>query len=107
MDGWEIDPATVNRLRQTGQAVTILDVREPWERQIAAVEGSLDIPMAQVPAQLDMLPRNGVLAVLCHHGARSFRVTEWLRSRGFNNAINLAGGIDAWAAEVDDTITRY
>ncbi|NNG04144.1 MAG: sulfurtransferase [Inquilinus sp.] len=107
MARWEIDPAAVERLRREGGAGGILDVREPWELKICAVAGSLDIPMAQVPSRVDALPRDGMLVVMCHHGARSLRVTEWLRANGFDNAINLAGGIDAWAAQIDDTMTRY
>jgi rhodanese-related sulfurtransferase len=47
------------------------------------------------------------LVVICHHGVRSFHATLWLRQHGFENALNLAGGIDAWASEIDTSMQRY
>ena len=71
------------------------------------LEGALHVPMAEIPAQTDNLPTNQSLVVICHHGARSQMVVDFLRSAGLDNAVNLDGGIDAWACEVDRSMRRY
>lgn len=86
--------------------IVLLDVREPFELQRARVEGALHVPMRQVPARLAELPRDKPVYVLCHHGNRSQAVADWLKPQGFD-AANVAGGIDAWADEVDATVGRY
>ncbi len=86
----------------------LIDVREPWEFATAKIEGSVLIPMGDVPARANQeLDPDERLVVLCHHGARSLNVTVWLRNQGFENAQSLRGGIDAWSAEVDAKVPRY
>ena len=92
---------------QLAAGATLLDVREPDEHAICQVAGSLLLPMREVPAALDQLPRDRNLLVLCHHGARSQHVTRFLRANGFPRAINVRGGIDAWATELDPTLPHY
>lgn len=87
--------------------VRILDVREPHELAICRVAGAEFIPMRQIPAQVPTLARDVHWLVLCHHGVRSLRVTEFLRAQGFANVSNIAGGIEAWAEHVDPTLARY
>lgn len=89
------------------KGATLLDVREPMERQVCKISGSLEIPMGQVPQALSQLSKDGCLLVLCHHGIRSAQVTHYLRNQGFENAVNVAGGIDAWAEAVDPQMNRY
>jgi len=85
-----------------------IDVREPWEFEVARIDGSLLMPMGDVPARAHQeLDPDEHLVVLCHHGQRSLNVTAWLRNQGFENTQSLRGGIDAWSAEVDPTIARY
>ena len=86
---------------------TILDVREESELSICRIECALNIPMAEVPYRYEELPRDAPLIVFCHHGIRSHKVVEYLKARGFENAINLTGGIHAWANEVDAEMPRY
>ncbi len=102
----EIDVATARDLLATGTAA-LLDVREPYEHAICQVPGSRLVPMREVPGALGQLPRDRPLLVLCHHGARSQRVTQFLRANGFAHATNIRGGIDAWAAELDSSLQRY
>jgi rhodanese-related sulfurtransferase len=102
-----IDVGELERRRRAGEPLTLLDVREPWELELARFEGALEIPLAALPAALDRLPRDGILVVACHHGMRSARATEWLRAGGFANAVNLAGGIDAFAREIDQGMGTY
>jgi adenylyltransferase/sulfurtransferase len=101
----ETDVTTAARLLQGG--ALLLDVREPDEVATCAVAGCRPIPMRQVPENTAQLPRDRQILVLCHHGGRSQRVTQFLRANGFANATNVAGGIDAWAAEIDPTLARY
>ena len=94
-------------IRSTGKEHTVLDVREARELDICRLEGALHIPMAEIPARTDELPTNQLLVVVCHHGARSQMVVDFLRNAGFDNPVNLDGGIDAWASEVDQSMRRY
>ena len=86
----------------------LIDVREPWEFETAHIEDSLLMPMGDVPARAHQeLDPDERLVVMCHHGMRSMNVAVWLRNQGFEQAQSLAGGIDAWSAEVDSTVPRY
>jgi rhodanese-related sulfurtransferase len=94
-------------MRSSGKALTVLDVREARELDVCRLEGALHIPMSQISARTDDLPTDQLLVVLCHHGARSQMVVDFLRSAGFDNAIDLDGGIDAWACDIDQSLPRY
>ena len=85
-----------------------VDVREPWEIAAAHIEGSLTMPMGDVPARAHQeLDPDEHLVVVCHLGQRSLNVTAWLRNQGFDNVQSLRGGIDAWSLEIDPTVPRY
>jgi rhodanese-related sulfurtransferase len=94
-------------LRTAGSRHCILDVREAEELAICRLEGSLHIPMSGVPARINELPTDRPLVVICHHGVRSQAVVGFLRNAGFDNALNLDGGIEAWAYEIDPSMPRY
>jgi len=89
----------------------LLDVREPWEVRTASVTGAgyevLALPMASIPARLRELDPERPVACLCHHGARSQRVAQFLDQQGFAHVANVAGGIDAWSLECDPAVPRY
>ncbi len=104
---YEIDVHALAEMRAAGDVHTVLDIREPVEVAICVIEDSVSIPMRQVPQQLETLPREHPLIVICHHGVRSAMVTDFLRNSGFDNAWNLAGGIDAWAGLVAPDMPRY
>ncbi len=104
----EITVEEAARLLKTDPGgVMLIDVREPHETAIASIPGATHIPMRQIPGSLSTLPRDKRLLIQCHHGGRSMRVTEYLRASGFENAANIAGGIDAWAQRIDPAIARY
>lgn len=86
--------------------VTLLDVREPWEAEIATIPGSLLIPLGALPLALDRLERSLPIVAYCHHGIRSESARALLAEAGFD-ASHLAGGIDAWSTEVDENVPRY
>jgi sulfur-carrier protein adenylyltransferase/sulfurtransferase len=87
--------------------VVILDVREPFEYEIACIENSKLIPLADLPERLGELNQDAEIVALCHSGGRSAHAIEFLQANGFTRAFNLAGGIDAWANEIDPTMPRY
>ncbi|MEM7278809.1 MAG: rhodanese-like domain-containing protein [Pseudomonadota bacterium] len=103
----EISPMDLANQQKAGVSWTIVDVREPTELAIAALNDTLHIPMGEIPARQGELPTTGHLGVLCHGGMRSARVTEYLINQGFTNCVNISGGIDRWSCEVDSGIARY
>jgi rhodanese-related sulfurtransferase len=108
----EIAPADLVSRCRSGERWQLLDVREPWELEVAQVEQSLqmavsNIPLAQVPARYDELDLACPVAVLCHSGGRSARAAAFLVQQGFSRVSNVTGGIDAWSVAVDPTIPRY
>ena len=104
---YEISPAEAALLLKEKQA-RIIDVREPWGFATARIEGSVPMPMGDVPAraQQELDPEERLIMV-CHHGVRSMNVAVWLRNQGFEQAQSLRGGIDAWSVEVDPAVSRY
>lgn len=94
-------------LRERGDDHILLDVREPQELATCRLEGSLDIPMMQVPQRVAELPRDRTIVVMCHHGGRSMQVTQFLLGQGFDNVLNLDGGIDQWSVQIDPSLPRY
>jgi len=103
----EIDPLALKRRLESDNPPVILDVREPWELEIAAVDGALAIPLGELPRRVSEAPRDRPVAAMCHHGGRSASATAWLRAQGFDNVMNVVGGIDAWARLVDPELKRY
>jgi rhodanese-related sulfurtransferase len=86
----------------------MLDVREPWELQLAALNlPFIHMPMQSVSDRLSELPLDGSIICVCHHGMRSQQVAYFLSQQGFESVFNLSGGIDAWANTVDHTVQRY
>ena len=104
---YEISATDAAELMRNKQA-RLIDVRELWEYQTAHIEGSVLMPMGDVPARAHQeLDPDERLVVLCHLGQRSLNVTVWLRNQGFENVQSMRGGIDAWSAEIDPKIPRY
>jgi sulfur-carrier protein adenylyltransferase/sulfurtransferase len=85
----------------------LLDVREPYEYEIARIEGSRLIPLGELETRLSELPRTGTLVCQCHSGMRSEHAARLLKEAGFENVYNLQGGIDAWSVEVDPSVPQY
>jgi rhodanese-related sulfurtransferase len=107
MYDYEISVKDAAALLEAGKA-KLIDVREPWEYETAKVNGSLLMPMGDVPSRAHQeLDPDDRFLVLCHHGARSLSVTNWLRQQGFEASQSIAGGIDAWSCEVNALIPRY
>lgn len=85
----------------------LLDVREPYEFEIARIEGSQLIPLGEIPDKMNKINSSQGCVVICHHGIRSHQVAAYLDHFGFANIYNLTGGIDAWSTDCDNSISRY
>ena len=99
---------TVQELRKklNKSKIELIDVRTIEELEICKIEGSIDIEMNDIPNKASALKKRKTYAVICHSGIRSYRVVEYLNSIGFN-AVNVIGGIHAWAVEIDKDMKRY
>lgn len=87
--------------------LVILDVREKSEYAICHFEGARHIPLGELQGRLGELDKSKEIVVHCKMGGRSARAVEWLRKEGFEKAVNLDGGIDAWAERIDPSMPRY
>lgn len=112
----QIRPAALHQwLAMQPTTPVVLDVREPWETSLAFVKplpdtrsfDVLQMPMQSIPQRLSELPQDRAIACLCHHGIRSQQVAAFLVNRGFENVINISGGIDAWRREIDSSVAAY
>jgi adenylyltransferase/sulfurtransferase len=104
-----IPQLTVKELKarmDSGEDVFLLDVREPYEFQIAQIGGKL-IPQNDVPQRLAEIPRDREIVIHCRSGARSQRIAEFLKQSGYTQVANLAGGILAWSDEIDPKVQKY
>ncbi len=81
---------------ERGDALLVLDVREPYETEEGTIPGSVNIPLMSLTERASELPPDRDIVVACKMGARSARAVQFLQSRGFRSVANLAGGVDAW-----------
>ena len=87
--------------------VVLLDVREPWEAEVASLPGAVLVPLGSLRSAVATLPTDRPIVAYCHHGVRSAHALELLRAAGFDDARHLTGGIDAWSRTVDASVARY
>jgi rhodanese-related sulfurtransferase len=106
---FEITPSDLASKLAGGKSadLILLDVREPWEHATAKIDGSVLIPMGEIPARLQELDPEAHIVTICHAGVRSMNVAVWLREQGLEKVQSLRGGIDAWSSEVDPSVPRY
>ncbi len=102
-----ITPRELKDRFDKGDTPFLLDVREPWEYNLAKIDGSQLIPLGTLPQALANLDRNAEIVAYCHHGMRSADAAGFLLQQGFISVKNLVGGIDAWSVQVDSTVPRY
>ena len=103
----EITVHLLNELREKDENIQILDIRDDTERSHAQVKGSLHIKITEIANRHTELDKNKNIFVMCHTGTRSQTVVKWLKKNGYENCVNVLGGIDAWAALIDRNIRRY
>jgi len=102
-----IVPRELERRIAARDALVLLDVREHGELAICRIAGTVHIPMGEIGRRAGELARDAEIVCICHHGVRSANVAAALASMGFEHTLNLTGGIDRWAREVDPAMARY
>lgn len=102
-----ISPTELDERLTRGDALNLIDVREPFEFEIARVEGARLLPLSKFSEWIGALEPQTETIVMCHHGVRSAQVCAYLAQNGFTKVFNLDGGIDAWSTEVNRTVPRY
>jgi rhodanese-related sulfurtransferase len=105
----EIDVYQLAAKLSANEPVYLLDVRQPWENQLAALPGSKLVPLNQLAARAAEVqpPAGCTVVVYCHHGVRSRSGAALLQQLGVPNVVSLAGGLDAWSLEIDPGVPRY
>ena len=101
----EVEVLELKKMLKNNEVV-LLDVREPYEIEICNVKGSLFIPMNEIPQNIEQLEKEKRYAVICHSGVRSLYVSNYLNSLGYST-LNVIGGIERWATDVDKNMQRY
>ena len=106
---FEISARDLARHLANGHSVRMIDVRQPWESDIARLPDSLLIPLGDLPKRIAEVPTEPAFTVVlyCHHGVRSLSAVTYLHRLGYFHVRSLAGGIDAWSCEVDPSVPRY
>jgi len=102
-----ISPHDLKRRMDAGERFELIDVREPFEYEIAQIDGAKLIPLGEIAERLDELKREQPIIVHCHSGMRSAQAVRLLQQRGFAKVYNLEGGIDAWSDQVDPNVPKY
>jgi adenylyltransferase/sulfurtransferase len=97
----------VNELMKQGSDFQFIDVRNADEYAICHIKGTKLLPMSELPSRLNEIAKDKLTVLHCHHGGRSRRAVEFLKTQGYSQVKNLAGGIDRWAQAIDPSVPRY
>ena len=103
----EMQPQVLSNLIRQNHDLFLLDVREPYEYEICSIKGAVLLPVSQVANNLEVLPKEKKIIVMCHHGSRSKAVVNYLFEQGFQSVYNLEGGVDRFALQIDSSLERY
>ncbi len=102
-----LSPTELRARLDAGEALVLLDVRQPGEVEICAIEGSVNVPLNELSVRISELDPDAETVCICHHGIRSAHAAGALFEAGFERLWNLSGGMDGWASEVDPSMQRY
>lgn len=105
-DGMQIESTVVAEKLTRGE-IKLLDVRTPYEYEIAHIEGAILLDQSLIQEIIQNWPRETPIVTHCHHGIRSLDAAAYLAGHGFTNVKSMTGGIDAWSAQVDPAVPRY
>ena len=96
-------------MRQRGESIYLIDVRQPWEHDVARLPDDILVPLQELADRADEItpPAGALVVTYCHHGVRSINAAAILETLGHTNVASLAGGIDAWSQLVDPGVARY
>jgi rhodanese-related sulfurtransferase len=105
----EIDCQSVQQKLTDREEFLLLDCREADEHAFVKILPATLLPMSEIQTRVDELEpyRHSQIIVYCHHGVRSLQVVQWLTTQGFNSALSMAGGIDCWSTQIDESLPRY
>ena len=104
----EKEPLEVKAMLDTGKSdIMLLDVREQWEFDLCHIPNSIHIPLSDIIMRISELPKSDPIIIICHNGRRSLNIGLELISKGYDNVVNLKGGVDQWADDIDNTMARY
>ena len=103
----EITPNELKARLDAGRSPILLDVRQDWETKLCRLPNAIHIPIEEIELRTEELDPQTEIVVYCHQGVRSAAVAEYLRSLGFADVKNLAGGLDFWARTIDPQMRRY
>jgi rhodanese-related sulfurtransferase len=102
-----ITPVELKQRLDNGEDIPVIDVREDWELEITSLPFARQIRMVEILRQLDKVPKDRPVVIMCRSGSRSSRTIEMMQLKGYTNLLNLDGGILAWAREVDPTMVLF
>jgi len=94
-------------LDESSSSIMLLDVREKWEFDLCHIPKSIHMPIAEVILRISELEKTNPIIIICHNGRRSLHIGLELIEKGFDNVINLKGGVDQWADDIDTSMTKY
>jgi len=103
----EISVTELQSKLQSGEKFVLLDVREPYEYDIARIEGAILIPLGELPSRMSELDSAEEIVIHCKSGVRSAQAVRQLQAAGFGKLHNVAGGILAWSEEIDSSVAKY
>jgi rhodanese-related sulfurtransferase len=103
----QLQAVELKKKLDNGEDIFLLDVREPWEFSLAAIDGSENFPLTEVIDRQQEYTFEEEIVVICHYGERSQRAAQELAECGFKTVHNLVGGIDVWSQVVDPNVPRY
>ncbi len=103
----EKEPLQVKELLDSGTDIVLVDVREKWEFEYCHIPNSIHISVSDIPKNISILETKTPIILVCHNGRRSRQIGEELIKKGFDNLINLKGGVDQWADDIDKSMPKY
>jgi sulfur-carrier protein adenylyltransferase/sulfurtransferase len=103
----QMSPQELKRRMDAGESFELVDVREPFEYEIARIDGARLIPLGEISERLDEVSSEQPIVVHCHSGTRSAQAVGLLQQHGFTKVYNLEGGIDAWSDQIDPNVPKY
>ena len=104
----ELTPQDLHARLQRGESLQLVDVREPEEYEYCHIEGSVLLPLGDIPQHVEDLATDRPVVLICHHGVRSAQALGYLQHRhGLTNLLNLRGGIHAWSVQIDPSVAIY
>jgi sulfur-carrier protein adenylyltransferase/sulfurtransferase len=97
----DLTPKQLKARLDAGEDLMIIDVREAWELEESKMANAILIPMGEISSELDQIPEDKPVVIICRTGSRSSQVADWLQAMGYDELYNLTGGMNQWVTEID------